>query len=119
MSILDKIWIKFTSQHVATDSNENRYYQSKKTDYLGRGVRYVIYKDSPEPSTVPPTFHSWLHYLSDEVPDNSKIKDFTWQKDYHANFTGTKLAYNPLGKANKRTSVSADYQPFQPNMKTL
>lgn len=119
MSILDKIWIKITSKHIATDNNGNEYYQSKKTDYLGRNARYVIYKDAPEPSTVPPIFHAWLHYLSDKIPDSSKIKDFIWQKDYHANSTGTKFAYSPLNKKNKRSSVSSDYQPFNPNIKTL
>ncbi len=118
MSILDKIWIRLNNCRVATDSNGNEYYQSKKADYLGRNARYVIYKDAPEPSTVPPIFHAWLHYLSDEIPDISKIKDFTWQNDHHANLTGTKLAYSPL-KDYKRASVSSDYQPFQPNMKTL
>lgn len=118
MSILDKIWIKLTSHHIATDCIGNKYYQSKKTDYLGRKTRYVIYKNTVEPSSVPPIFHSWLHYLSDEISNDTKITDFAWQKDHHANLTGTKLAYNPL-KNNKRASVSSDYQPFQPNMKTL
>lgn len=116
MSILSTIFIKLTSQHVATDSFGNRYYQSQKTDYLGLNKRYVIYKDSPEPSSVEPMFHAWLHHLSDEIPNKDQVKEYSWQKDFKPNLTGTKLAYSPLNN-NKRAKVSADYQPFQPNVK--
>lgn len=110
--------IKLTSKSVATDNAGNEYYQSKKKDYLGLNKRYVIYKGAIEPSSVPPMFHAWLHHLSNEVPTTEQIKEFSWQQDYQQNLTGTKFAYSPLND-NKRAKVSADYQPFQPNAKTL
>jgi NADH:ubiquinone oxidoreductase subunit len=83
-------------------------------DYLGRKQRYVIYNGEAEPSKIPPTFHAWLHYLTNEIPPSDSC-EFSWQKDHIPNLTGTESAYNPMGKRHKRSKVSADYQPFQPS----
>lgn len=114
MSILDEMWIKWTSKFIAKDAIGNKYYESNKADYLGSRERYVIYNYSArDPSSIPPMFHGWLHYMTDEIPLNSK--NFSWQQDPCINLTGTKFAYSPIKQSAKRVTVSADYQPFQPN----
>lgn len=114
MSILDELWIKWTSKFIAEDRFGNKYYESNQTNYLGQKERYVIYGNSAkDPSSIPPIFHGWLHYITNEIPVNSK--DFAWQQEHCQNLTGTKFAYNPLNQSTKRVNVSADYQPFQPN----
>lgn len=114
MSILDELWIKWTSKFIAKDELGNRYYESNKVNYLGQKERYVIYcNSSRDPSSIPPIFHGWLHYMTDEIPLSSK--DFSWQQEHSKNLTGTEFAYSPVKQPSKRGSVSADYQPFQPN----
>lgn len=116
MSILDKIWIKYTSKFIAEDPSGNKYYESSRKNYLGKKTRYIIYSKEEEPSKVPPVFHAWLHYLENDVTLLSEnIKMFDWQKNHQQNTTGTTHAYNPIKKNHKRAKISSDYQIFQPN----
>ncbi|MCC2646738.1 MAG: NADH:ubiquinone oxidoreductase subunit [Rickettsiaceae bacterium] len=118
MSLINKLYIKFTSQFIGEDEYGHRYYLSKKEcDYLGKKKRYVIYNGSAEPSKIPPMWHAWLHYLSDSVPLKGKIKNYKWQKEHTPNLTGTVFAYFPSGdpkKNVKRKQVSSDYESWQP-----
>lgn len=111
MICINNALIRLTNQYIGTDINNNNYYESKKTDYLGKKKRYVIYAKSIEPSTVPPAWHMWLHYFTDTVPAGQT--PFPWQKARMPNSTGSKMAYNPLS-GEKRKHVSADYQKWQP-----
>ncbi len=118
MSIIDRLFIKWTSNFIGEDEYGHRYYLSKNVDYLNRRKRFVIYNGSAEPSKIPPMWHAWLHYFSDSVPLKGKIKNYKWQKEHTPNLTGTIFAYFPTGhpkKGGKRNKVSADYIPWQPS----
>jgi len=96
---------------IGEDEFGNKYYVAKFTkDYLGRKPRFVEYNGSAEPSKIPPSWHAWLHYLSDDVLKSEK---FDWQRDHLPNLTGTKKAYSPK-KYGARPRVSADYIAWFP-----
>jgi NADH dehydrogenase (ubiquinone) 1 alpha subcomplex subunit 12 len=60
---------------VGEDYNGNRYFE-RKDGQAGRS-RWVVYSgaahhyENQNPTTVPPEWHSWLHYISDENPVNT------------------------------------------------
>jgi NADH:ubiquinone oxidoreductase subunit len=93
MSFLNSFFIKVCYKYVGHDKFGNKYYQSKKLDYLGDNRRYVVYKGTCEPSKVPPIWHAWLHHTSDELPNEQNA--YAWQIDHIPNLTGTKFAYKP------------------------
>jgi len=46
-----------------------------------------------EPTKIPPLWHAWMHYTTDQLP---LIEDkYDWQKGHLPNRTGTSLAYIP------------------------
>lgn len=94
--IATKLYGIFFGTKVGEDEFGNKYYKSKKT--LGFRVgkpnterRWVIYKGFAEPSKVPPTWHAWLHQITDEIVKNDK--DFI-EKPI-PNLTGTQNSYKP------------------------
>ncbi len=106
------LWSRFNNKCIGHDEYDNKYFESKKTDYLGKKARYVVYKDAADPSTIPPVFHAWLHHLSNEIPKSAR--GFTWQKNHMPNLTGTELRYSPCTLGNKRSRISSDYQSWKP-----
>lgn len=109
MSFLNNVFIKLFCKKVGSDEFGNSYYESKKSNYLNQKKRYVVYNGLAEPSKVPPLWHGWLHYLSDELPAPN-AKKYEWQKPYLPNLTGTKFAYVPE-KKNKQS-----YEGWNPNL---
>ena len=99
MSFIDKFLAKFYAKKVGEDSFGNIYYLSFFKNYLGKNKRLVIYNGLNLASKVPPMWHSWLHYMSDDIPRDEK--SFAWQKNYQPNLTGTKYAYDPSKLSNK------------------
>jgi NADH:ubiquinone oxidoreductase subunit len=62
--------------------------------------------------------HAWLHYTTDQVPDDSKTKVPAWQKEHKPNLTGTAAAYRPPGhtlEGGKRAPATGDYEPWRPS----
>ena len=113
MTIGTRIFTKLRGQLVGQDEFGNRYFQHKKVSANGKKKRWVMYKGMAEPSKVPPSWHGWLHYTTDEVLD----KKYDWQKAATPNLTGTDLAYFPPGskqKGGKREDVSSDYEAWEP-----
>jgi NADH dehydrogenase (ubiquinone) 1 alpha subcomplex subunit 12 len=60
-------------QLIGVDSNGNKYFE-KKDAQVGRN-RWVVYAGGQDwinqnASTVPPEWHGWLHFISDENPAN-------------------------------------------------
>ncbi len=53
-------------RQVGTDRFGNAYYESRD-DYMnyGRKRRWVLYAGAPDPTTVPPEWHGWLHHTAD------------------------------------------------------
>jgi len=103
---------------VGEDMLGNRYYRAEPRRGYDRERRWVIYKDKPEASMVPPQWHAWLHHQSNLVPDNDN-QSFrrAWQKPHKPNLTGTSGAYRPPGhvlSGGKRAAASGDYEPWTP-----
>jgi len=84
------IYTIFFGKFSGEDQFGNKYYSSSK------GKRWVIYKNRVEASKIPPEWHSWMHFLTRNVPTKD-IKRFFWQKQHQENLTGTKKAYKPDG----------------------
>ena len=84
------IYTIFTGKFAGKDQFGNKYYSNFKEK------RWVIYKDKVEPSKIPPEWHSWIHFLTKNVPSDN-IKKYSWQKQHQENLTGTKKAYKPEG----------------------
>ncbi len=47
---------------IGKDENGNSYYESST------GKRWVVYNKTPDPTTVQPSWHIWLHYSDDALP---------------------------------------------------
>ena len=99
---------------VGSDEAGNRYYREKKPSGA-RGRRWVIYNGLAEPSMIPPGWHAWMHYRSDEPPGPYVPRE--WEKPHEPNLTGTALAYRPPGSVlhpRPRTPGGPDYEPWKP-----
>jgi NADH:ubiquinone oxidoreductase subunit len=113
MTIATRIYTLLQGQLVGSDENGNRYYQSKKRYVQGRLKRWVLYKSGKEPTTVPPQWHGWLHYMTDTIPS----KKHKWQKEAIPNQTGTENAYFPAGAKQRKeeaTPATGSYEAWKP-----
>lgn len=91
------IW--WRAQLVGEDEFGNRYYEDRKPDHLGHKKRWVKYKGIPEASKIPADWHSWMHYVQDDLP---KVhKKYYWEKPHQPNRTGTPQSYHPKDKSNQ------------------
>ena len=84
------IYTLFTGKFAGSDEFGNKYYSNSK------GKRWVIYKNTIESTKIPTQWHSWIHFLTTNIPSD-KSKKFPWQKKHEENLTGTKNAYKPEG----------------------
>ena len=84
------IYTLFLGKFVGSDEFGNKYYSNSK------GKRWVIYKNSVEASKIPSEWHLWIHFLTNNKPDNNQNK-FNWQKKHEENLTGTSKAHKPDG----------------------
>ncbi len=111
-------WLN-AKERVGTDSAGNQYYRGKPRRGYNRDRRWVIYKDTPEASAVPPEWHGWLHYQTNIVPaDDIQSYRRSWQKPHLPNMTGTCAAYRPPGhvlKGGQRDKATGDYEAWTPN----
>ena len=97
MSFIDKFLAKIWAKKIGKDDFGNEYYVSCFKNHLGRNKRLVIYNGLDLSSKVPPMWHAWLHYMTDEFPIGNK-KKFEWERDFEPNLTGTKYAYEPVNR---------------------
>ena len=107
-------WI--AGRYVGADEFGNRYYRGHGRRGYARERRWVIYAGEAEASRVPPEWHAWLHYVSDQAPLGPRRR-FAWQTPHQPNLTGTPAAYRPAGsllKGGKRARASSDYEPWTP-----
>ena len=84
------IYTLLTGKLVGKDEFGNKYYSNSK------GKRWVIYQNKVESSKIPPEWHSWIHFLTDNKPSEN-LAIFKWQKKYEENLTGTIRAHKPDG----------------------
>jgi NADH:ubiquinone oxidoreductase subunit len=105
-------------QRVGVDDLGNVYYRAKARAGYKRERRWVMYEGAPEASKVPPEWHGWLHYQTDNVPsDETASFRRPWQKPPQQNLTGTNLAYRPPGhilEGGKRDKATGDYVAWSP-----
>lgn len=106
------------AKRMGSDSLGNIYYEASPRKGYKRPRRWVIYSGEAEASRVPPEWHGWLHYQTDEVP-NESAPSFRrdWQKPYVPNETGTDFAYRPPGhilEGGKRDHATGDYEAWTP-----
>ena len=104
-------------EKVGTDVMGNSYYRGKPRKGYSRERRWVIYNGEVEASRVPPEWHGWLHYQTDDVPSEDKSYRRPWQKPYEPNRTGTNAAYRPPGhrlEGGKRDKATGDYEAWTP-----
>ena len=87
------IYTLFRGKFVGKDEFGNKYYSNSK------GKRWVIYKSTIESSRIPPEWHLWIHFLSQNKPSDN-LNKFNWQKKHEENLTGTIKAYKPDGALN-------------------
>jgi NADH:ubiquinone oxidoreductase subunit len=103
--------------YLGEDSVKNRYYEQRRTQGGARARRWVVYPGQPDPSSIGPEWHAWLHYFTDTVlPDTGRKP---WQKPHQANLTGTAQGYRPAGhdyEGGNRAHASADYQSWTPDL---
>ncbi|MDB2414564.1 NADH:ubiquinone oxidoreductase subunit NDUFA12 [Rickettsiales bacterium] len=114
MTIGTKIFTFFHGRHVGDDQFGNRYFESKRAGRDGKIKRWVMYNGKAEASKIPPEWHLWIHYTSDNVPS----KKYKWQKDHVPNLTGTKFAYMPPGhilNGQKDIKTTSDYESWNPD----
>jgi NADH:ubiquinone oxidoreductase subunit len=109
-------WIHGTL--VGTDEFGNRYYRARRDTLHGRERRWVLFKDKPEASRVPPEWHAWLHHTTAAPLSEQAAESRLWQKEHLPNQTGTVGAYRPRGHAyrgGKRAAATGDYEPWTPS----
>lgn len=113
-----RLYTLFSGQYVGRDEFGNSYYKQRRPEKGKRTKRWVIYKGLPEPSKVPPHWHGWLHYTTDQFPaEGQVIKQYEWQKEHIPNATATASRHLPAGhalKGGRRASNSADYVAWKP-----
>ncbi|WP_288901444.1 NADH:ubiquinone oxidoreductase subunit NDUFA12 [uncultured Sneathiella sp.] len=114
-----RLFTWWRGEQVGEDQFGNRYYREKgkPTGPTGRERRWVVYKGRPEASKVPPAWHIWLHYTTDNLPEQQDLPQADWQEEHLPNLTGTEFAYRPDGsilKGGPRQKGTGDYQAWKP-----
>ena len=78
------------------------------------GNHFYIYNGLMDASRVAADWHDWLHYRTDEIPNESDKKP-NWYKIHKENVTGTAEAYNPdKSKQNEPEILKKNYEPWKP-----
>ena len=105
---------------VGEDEFGNRYYRTKggKIDKaVGFERRWVVFSGYAEGSTIPPSWHGWMHHTVDTPPTQQNYTPHTWQKPHRPNPTGTPAALRPSGStlaAGRRPKATGDYKAWTP-----
>jgi NADH:ubiquinone oxidoreductase subunit len=115
-----QLWTWRYGECVGEDEFGNRYFRTRggKVDRaLGFDRRWVIYRGPAEASSVPPSWHGWLHHIVDELPGAAKYQPYPWQKPHRPNLTGTPAAHRPTGSTlaqGRRPRATGDYKAWKP-----
>lgn len=101
---------------VGEDEFGNRYYSNPNIPPHGER-RWVVYGGESEASSVPASWHGWLHYTVDVPPTEETYQVREWERPHEANKTGTPGAYRPAGSTltpASRPHATGDYEPWTP-----
>ena len=91
-TLVTRVMTWLQGERVGADSFGNCYYQERAKPAGRRRRRWVVYKQEDEASRVPPSWHAWLHYTTDQAPGESTGKPPAWQKAHRPNLTGRRQA---------------------------
>jgi len=108
---------RLSGKRVGVDAYGNTYYTGKPRAGTDKDRRWVIYREEPEASLIPPEWHGWLHYQTDVLPETTPRNRKSWQKPHRPNLTATDKAYFPPGDkrgGGRRDSATGDYVAWQP-----
>lgn len=99
-------------ERVGEDGLGNVYYRERNGTR-----RWVIYKELSEASQIPPGWHAWIHFITDELPDDEHYKPRDWEEAHRPNLTGTYEAYRPPGSVLRPhvQEQPLDYEPWSPD----
>ena len=115
MFLATKLYTYFFGKYVGVDKFGNTYYRSSSRNKKAE-KRWVIYNGIVEASKVPAIWHSWLHHVTDTLPNENSNEPFIWQKTHKANFTATDKSYHPLTEKEKYSSNKTSYySSWDPN----
>ena len=98
LGVLSPMHINFVTlfsgaKTVGQDGTGNKYYRAKPRKGYKRERRWVVYNGAPEATKVPPEWHGWLHYQTDNIPaEGTQSFRRKWQKPHKQNMTGTNQA---------------------------
>lgn len=85
---------------VGTDGFGNKYYERLQDEQYGRH-RWVVYADLAFPkydaSAVPPEWHGWLHFITDDAPTRVPPEIPHFLVPHAPSMTGTDGRYLPKG----------------------
>ena len=112
-----RLFTMFRGEFVGRDEFANRYYREKRKPTGRRERRWVLYKDEDEASSVPPSWHGWLHHIVAETPAEKPPAVNSWEKPHLPNLTATSAAYRPPGhilEGGRRDRATGDYEPWRP-----
>ena len=112
-----KTWRR--GNRVGDDRFGNVYYEDRKAQPHRKLRRWVVFNGGEtEASRIPPEWHAWLHYQTDEAPGKDSPFRQPWQEEHIPNLTGTPVAYRPPGAdemGGKRARATGDYEPWIPS----
>lgn len=115
MNIGTRIFTWLHGREIGRDAVGNVYYEEKHGRTGLRTRRWVDYAGPPEASAVPPEWHAWLHYTTDE-PLVERPRQ-PWEKPHQPNATGTPASYRPPGhdyRGGARARATGDYEAWTP-----
>jgi NADH:ubiquinone oxidoreductase subunit len=115
MTIGTRLFTWLRGKRVGTDSAGNTYFEERRARRGHRARRWVMFRGEPEASAVPPEWHGWLHYMTDQpLPEDRRRP---WQKPHEPNLTGTAASYRPPGHdyaGGRRARATGDYEAWTP-----
>ena len=90
---------------VGSDKYGNEYYENNY--YFVARNRFVKYpyKDhrlSYDGSQIPPEWHRWMHYMTDDPPSKVPPVERKWMADHEVNFSGTNQRYVPYSTTREK-----------------
>jgi NADH:ubiquinone oxidoreductase subunit len=109
------LFTRLKGRRVGTDTIGNVYYEERRPRPGYRKRRWVAYAGVVEASAVPPEWHAWLHYTTDEPLTGQARRP--WEKPHQPNATGTPASYRPPGhdySGGQRARATGDYEAWTP-----
>ena len=97
----------FFGKQIGKDEYGNKYYKNKKDK------RWVIYNGEINASKITSDWYSWIHHISNRIPNEEGEKKFSWQKPHKDNKTGTNESYKP-NKISKNNKKFKKYESWRP-----